>query len=166
MSNSNKPSRNFIPIPIPASPAPENLARIGKARKAEVTAEMKALDNAPIAAVKADNRVDTTLPATITPNPGGTPEYNLHEDGSLFKFAPHPKPERAPNCLIVDGAMRVAAVADNAEVADLICNAVNHLHLAATLKAAQERETELEAGGKLLGDGTAPLIVLPEGGAK
>ena len=67
------------------------------------------------------------------------------------------RPGYPPQCLIVDGAGREFAVARNYEVADLICNGVNALHLATVMQAAEQAE-KIRAANP---GGPPPPLLLP-----
>ena len=128
---------------------------------AELPSEMKELDGCPVAAISPeDNSVALLGAAQRVPStePADHVEFNLHPDGTLMKFID--RPDHAPQCLLVDGAGRQFGIARNEAVADMICNGVNYLHLAAVThaaeKAAKERGEIESVEGK-----APPLIITP-----
>jgi hypothetical protein len=120
-------------------------------------AEAKALDGVPLAALTpTENRVVDAVPAPPLPDDhAGNTEFHLHEDGTLAKYVE--RTNYPPTCSIVDGRGQVLAVAKNAAVADLLCNAVNSVNLAVQQMAAddQARRAGHNPGGE------PPALLLP-----
>jgi hypothetical protein len=159
MSENNQPPKNIVPFPLTG-----NTPRLRVSKPVEVPEELAKLDGQPLASLQPDNNVAGTdaklVPGKETAN---NTEFNLHPDGTLMKFVE--RPGFAPQCLLVDGAGRQFGVARNAEVADLIVNGVNALHLARVMMHAEEQaKLEKENPG-----GPPPALLLPpslDGGAK
>jgi hypothetical protein len=125
-----------------------------------VPEELKQLDNAAIASVQPErNEIDGAGAKIVRgKETANSVEFNLHQDGTLMKFME--RPGYAPQCLLVDGAGRQFGVVRNAEVADLICNGVNALHLAHVMQAAEQAEKVRAANP----GGEPPALLLPGGG--
>jgi len=153
MSNSNQtpPPNNIIPFPLTGS-------KVVRPASREIPEELAKLDGKPIASIPADNKIidveAKVIPGKETAN---NVEFHLHEDGSVMQYME--RPGYAPQCLLLDGAGRQYGVARNHEVAEMICNGVNFLHLAkTTLAAEQQAKREKENPG-----GPPPALLLPPG---
>jgi len=119
---------------------------------AKIPEELRQLDGVALAAVKPDANLIPETPNVIrSSDPANNTEFNLHPDGTLMKCVP--RPDAAPQHLLVDGHGRVFGIARNAEVADLICNGVNALNLARVMLAAEDAK---ESAG-----GVPPVLLLP-----
>lgn len=151
MSNSNQtPPKNIIPFPLLGSKVIQSASR-------EVPKELAELDGKPLACAKPEENQIKDPAAKLVPGKetANNAEFNLHEDGAVMRYID--RPGYPPQCILVDGAGRQFGVARNPEVADLICNGVNFLHLAKVQLAA-------EAQAKRLADnpgGPPPALLLP-----
>lgn len=159
MSNSNQnKNKQVFPSELRLKQEPTPISDCApKIIKPEFPAEAKALDGVPLAALTpTDNRVVDAIPAPPLPDDhAGNTEFHLHEDGTLAKYVE--RTNYPPTCSIVDGRGQVLAVAKNAAVADLLCNAVNSVNLAMqTLQAEdQAKRAEQNPGG------APPALLLP-----
>lgn len=165
MSNSNSTYNPIFKQPTPS------LCPAKVPTKSELPSEMQELDGCPVAAISpADNSVlgpvgEPGLPGQPgavamrpTNEPADNTEFNLFPDGTMMKFIE--RPGFAPQCLLVDGTGRQFGIARNSGVADLICNGVNFMHLAAV---THEAEKQAQARGEIESvEGKAPpLIITP-----
>ena len=142
-SNQNKPSKPFPPSLRLKEEAPV-LSDAPKIIKPEFPAEAKALDGVALASLQptANQLADAVEAAALPDDHAGNTEFHLHEDGTLCKYVEREK--FAPTCSVVDGRGQVLAVAKNAAVADMICNAVNSVNLAMQQIVAQDQEKRAE----------------------
>lgn len=165
MSNSNQNSKNSKPFP-PSLRLKEEAKPIGLSSPAEklikvpeFPAEAKALDGVALAALTpTDNAIksdDVTAAPPLPTDHAGSDEFDLHEDGTLCKYVD--RPNNPPTCSIVDGRGRVLAVAKNAAVADLICNAVNSVNLAMQTLQAEDQAKRAQSNP----GGAPPALLLP-----
>lgn len=156
MSNQNKPYNPTFKAPTPnLSP----LTPMTDARRAEVPSELKELDGTPLAAVTPEGNsadgVGKVVPGT---EPANQDEFNLFVDGTLMKYMDRVGFE--PQCTLFDGKGRQFGVARNKDVAELICNGVNYLHLAAVTHAAEVQAVARGESEKVEGK-APPLIITP-----
>lgn len=165
MSNSNKPYNPTFKAPTPSlcplKPVTE---------PATLTPEMQELDNCPVAAVTPEsNKADGTgklvkdgasdgAGRTFQAEPAKQDEFNLFPDGTLMKWMDRPGFE--PQCALFDGKGRQFGVVRNPAVADLICNGVNYLHLAAVTHAAEMSAVARGESEKVEGK-VPPLLITP-----
>jgi len=128
---------------------------------AEFPSEVKELDGCPIASISPEsNALDVAGPVVSKPGGllGANTEFHLHSDGCLMKFID--RPGFAPQCLLVDGRGQQYGIARNEAVADMICNGVNYLHLAAVTRAAEEAAKQRGEIESVEGQ-APPLIITP-----
>lgn len=148
-------SPNIFPTPI------DPLIPVLPAKPAEFPDEAKKLDGVPLGAVTpGDNNaaVDGAVGQPSKEGPAVAPaestDFMLHPDGALMKYVPAP---RVPQQFLVDGQGRQFGVARNEAVAELLCNAVNSMHLAAMKIRAEDDAKQSAAGGQ------PPAIFTPPG---
>lgn len=79
---------------------------------------------------------DTALAALRAKEEAAT-EFTLFPDGSLAKY--FPRPDFAPQVLLVDATGAQLGVLRNQDVGELICNALNLLVIASKVNAVQEQ---------------------------
>lgn len=127
--------------------------------KPEFPAAVKELDGVPLASLQplgnAISPADAIAASPLPDDHAGNTEFHLHEDGTLAKYVEREK--FLPTCSIVDGRGQVLAVAKNAAVADLLCNAVNSVNLAMQTLQAQDQEKRAQHNPA----GSPPAILLP-----
>ncbi len=148
--NPNQPPNNIIPFPLIGS-------KVVRPASREVPKELTELDGKPIACVKPEENKIVDITARLVPEKetANSVEFNLHEDGAVMRYIE--RPGYAPQCLLVDGVGRQYGVARNHEVAEMICNGVNFLHLAKTTLAAEQQAKRLEENK----GGPPPALLLP-----
>lgn len=156
--NSKNPSKPFppslrlkeTPTTIPTSDGPKII-------KPEFPAEAKALDGVALAAITptANQVIDAAPMPPLPDDHAGNTEFHLHQDGTLCKYVEREK--FLPTCSIVDGRGQVLAVAKNAAVADMICNAVNSVNLAMQQIVAEDQAKRAEHNPA----GAPPSILMP-----
>lgn len=150
MSNSNNtPPNKIIPFPLTGS-------KVVRPASREIPEELAKLDGKPIASIPEVNKI-TDPAAKLVPGSetANNSEFNLHEDGSVMRYIE--RPGYSPQCLLVDGAGRQYGVVRNADVAEMVCNGVNFLHLAGTTLAAEQQAARLEENK----GGPPPAFLLP-----
>ncbi len=139
-------------------PTPQKTAELlfKPAKPANVPEELRKLDNTPLAALKPEhNETDTTDHAIKLKSVNQEcPELNLHSDGTVLKYANSSRP---PAVILLDGAGRQVGIICNADVADLVVNGVNSLHLAHTMMLAEDQKKRADEN---LG-GSPPSLLLP-----
>ena len=159
MNQSDNTSHLNTNLPIPSHCLPS----LTTAKpNSEFPDEAKQLDGVPLAALtpgENDAGVSGAIGTPVRTDGKGNPhpavadanstEFMLHPDGTLMKYVAAP---RVPQQFLVDGQGRQFGVARNPEVAELICNAVNAMNLAAMqIRAEQQKEQGA-------GDGQPPAI--------
>jgi hypothetical protein len=152
----NRPSGKIIPLSGANSQLVRKLSNT-------IPEELKQLDGSALAAVKPDDNVvggqfKIVRDETRTAN---SVEFMLHPDGTLMKFVA--RPNAGAQQLLIDGdsPSKVFGIACNAEVADLICNGVNALHLATVMQRAEDAKRESEKQLAENPSGAPPPILLP-----
>jgi len=139
------------------SDTPKNVIPFPKPNPATVPEELAKLDGQPIACALPDENkiIDPTARLVPGKEPANNTEFHLHKDGTVMRYID--RPNYTPQCLLVDGAGRQFGVALNPEVADLICNGVNFLHLAKVTMDAESQAKRLEENK----GGPPPALLLP-----
>lgn len=152
---SKSKNRTFLP--------PRNLRLLEKPKQSEIPDELKQLDGQALAAVKPDANV-VTEQFKIVRDPNRTAnsvEFMLHSDGTLMKAVS--RPNAGAQHLLIDGdsPAKVFGIVCNAEVADMICNGVNALHLATVMQHAEDAKRESEKQLAENPTGAPPPLLLP-----
>lgn len=145
-----QPPKKLVPFPLTGK-------QVITPAKQSIPEELQKLDGQPLAAVMPENNVIESKDAKVVrgQETANSVEFNLHEDGTLVKYIE--RPGYAPQCLLVDGAGRQFGVVRNAEVADMISNAVNAMHLAVVMQRAEEQAKRAEENP----GGPPPALLLP-----
>jgi hypothetical protein len=118
---------------------PNNVRLLKSSKQSQIPDELKQLDGQALGAVKPEaNLVNESAKIVRGKSTANSVEFMLHEDGTLMKAVE--RPGAAPQHLLIDGdcPAKVFGIACNREVADMICNGTNALHLAHIMQAAED----------------------------